>query len=53
METKKSVIESLDEEKLFLILQDLAEDNSEAEELIREILRKVEELEDFDRFRQI
>ncbi|MBM76202.1 MAG: hypothetical protein CMK59_12435 [Proteobacteria bacterium] len=52
-ESKKSVIENLDEEKLFLILQDLAKDNSEAEELIREILRKVEELEDFDRFRQI
>ena len=49
----KRVIEELGEEELFMILQELMDDNPEAEELLKDLYLKVEEIRIQNKFREI
>ena len=50
---KKQVIQELAEEEILVILYELAEENSEASHLLRNLQLRLEALRKFDRFRHI
>jgi hypothetical protein len=49
----KQVIEDLAAEELLVILHELIDDNPEANNMLRDIYQRVEELRKLDHFRQI